>query len=91
MNLAEGLYWGDTHLHTTYSTDAGMIGYRLGSDEGTVSFTRVLRENARRRQFLRRSSHGIPPHHSCHSEPSHCSARDQMTLDVECVVDSSVG
>jgi hypothetical protein len=25
-NFAEGVYWGDTHLHTRYSTDAGMIG-----------------------------------------------------------------
>ncbi|WP_282121253.1 DUF3604 domain-containing protein [Ruegeria atlantica] len=27
--LAEGLYWGDTHLHTMFSTDAGMIGNTL--------------------------------------------------------------
>ena len=27
------VYWGDTHLHTSYSTDAGMIGNRLGPDE----------------------------------------------------------
>jgi hypothetical protein len=27
------VYWGDTHLHTTYSTDAGMIGCRLGPDQ----------------------------------------------------------
>jgi uncharacterized protein DUF3604 len=32
-NFAEGLYWGDTHLHTSYSTDAGMIGNKLGPDE----------------------------------------------------------
>jgi hypothetical protein len=25
--------WGDTHLHTAYSTDAGMIGNYLGPDE----------------------------------------------------------
>jgi len=27
------VYWGDTHLHTSYSTDAGMIGNRLGPDK----------------------------------------------------------
>jgi hypothetical protein len=27
------VYWGDTHLHTSYSTDAGMIGNVLGPDE----------------------------------------------------------
>ena len=32
-NLAEGLYWGDTHLHTNYSTDSGMIGNRLSPEE----------------------------------------------------------
>ena len=31
-NLAEGVYWGDTHLHTSYSTDAGMFGNTLGPD-----------------------------------------------------------
>ena len=32
-NFSEGLYWGDTHLHTRYSTDSGMIGNKLGPDE----------------------------------------------------------
>jgi hypothetical protein len=27
------VYWGDTHLHTSYSTDAGMIGCTLGPEE----------------------------------------------------------
>ena len=31
-NLAEGVYWGDTHLHTSYSTDAGMFGNTLGPE-----------------------------------------------------------
>ena len=32
-NFAEGVYWGDTHLHTRYSSDSGMIGNKLGPDE----------------------------------------------------------
>ncbi|MEH6519232.1 MAG: DUF3604 domain-containing protein [Halioglobus sp.] len=29
---ASRVYWGDTHLHTSYSADAGMIGNTLGPD-----------------------------------------------------------
>lgn len=32
-NFAEGVYWGDTHLHTRYSSDSGMIGNKLGPNE----------------------------------------------------------
>ena len=32
-NFSEGLYWGDTHLHTRYSTDSGMIGNKLGPED----------------------------------------------------------
>ena len=51
----------------------GSTGAANGSC-GIVTFTRILRENARRRHVSRRSSHGIPPVHSCRSELSHCSA-----------------
>lgn len=27
------VFWGDTHLHTSFSTDAGMVGCRLGPEE----------------------------------------------------------
>lgn len=27
------VFWGDTHLHSSYSTDAGMVGNTLGPDE----------------------------------------------------------
>ena len=27
------VFWGDTHVHTSYSTDAGMLGNRLGPQE----------------------------------------------------------
>ena len=28
----DNLLWGDTHLHTSFSFDAGMVGNRLGPD-----------------------------------------------------------
>jgi hypothetical protein len=33
QGFQQRVYWGDTHVHTSYSTDAGMIGNRLGPDE----------------------------------------------------------
>ncbi len=33
------VFWGDTHLHTSYSTDAGMVGNTLGPDE-TLRFAK---------------------------------------------------
>lgn len=30
---AQQVYWGDTHLHTSYSADAGMIGNTLGPEQ----------------------------------------------------------
>lgn len=32
-NPLNDVYWGDTHLHTSFSTDAGMIGNTLGPEE----------------------------------------------------------
>ena len=31
--FAENLYWGDTHLHTSFSMDAGMFGTVLGPED----------------------------------------------------------
>lgn len=33
QSYPQRVHWGDTHLHTSYSTDAGMIGNFLGPDE----------------------------------------------------------
>ena len=33
QNFPNRVYFGDTHLHTSYSTDAGMVGNTLGPDE----------------------------------------------------------
>jgi hypothetical protein len=33
QSYPDRVFWGDTHLHTSYSTDAGMVGNRLGPDE----------------------------------------------------------
>ena len=33
IGYPQRVFWGDTHLHTSYSTDAGMIGCKLGPDE----------------------------------------------------------
>jgi hypothetical protein len=32
-DFADRVYWGDTHLHTSFSMDAGAFGNRLGLDE----------------------------------------------------------
>ena len=32
-NYATRVYWGETHLHTSYSPDAGLVGDRLGPDD----------------------------------------------------------
>jgi hypothetical protein len=41
-NHPRQVFWGETHLHTTYSTDSGLFGTRLTPDEAypTASFVR---------------------------------------------------
>jgi hypothetical protein len=54
-SLAEGVYWGDTHLHTSYSTDAGMMGNSLGPEEA-YRFARgeeVLTSHGMRARLIR--------------------------------------
>jgi hypothetical protein len=33
IGYPQRVFWGDTHVHTAFSTDAGMIGNRLGPEE----------------------------------------------------------
>jgi len=33
IGYPQRVFWGDTHTHTSFSTDAGMVGNRLGPDE----------------------------------------------------------
>ena len=33
IGFPQRVFWGDPHVHTAYSTDAGMVGNRLGPDE----------------------------------------------------------
>ncbi len=32
-NIPDRVFWGDTHLHTSYSPDAGLVGNTLGPEE----------------------------------------------------------
>ncbi|MFB3077310.1 MAG: DUF3604 domain-containing protein, partial [Lysobacterales bacterium] len=68
----EKVYWGDTHLHTQYSTDAGMIGttlrpedaYRFAMGEEVTSSSGVRARLVRPLDFLVVSDHaenlGLP-------------------------------
>jgi hypothetical protein len=54
-DFAENVYWGDTHLHTSYSTDAGMIGNTLGPDEAYrfASGEEVISASGQRARLIR--------------------------------------
>jgi hypothetical protein len=61
----EQVYWGDTHLHTSYSTDAGMIGttvgpetaYRFSTGEVVETSTGLMARISRPLDFLVVSDH----------------------------------
>lgn len=65
LNYPNRVFWGDTHLHTAYSTDAGMIGNRITPDEAyrfargeeLVSSTQLRVRLARPLDFLVISDH----------------------------------
>ncbi|MEJ2604506.1 MAG: DUF3604 domain-containing protein [Gammaproteobacteria bacterium] len=73
QSYPDRVFWGDTHLHTNYSTDAGMVGNRLGPDEAlrfakgemVVSSTGVRARLIRPLDFLVVADHaenlGLPP------------------------------
>ncbi len=60
QDFPQQLWWGDTHVHTSFSTDAGMVGNRLGPDKayefalgrGVVSSTAVKIRLQRPLDFL---------------------------------------
>lgn len=64
-NFPNNVYFGDTHLHTSYSTDAGMIGntlgpedaYRFARGETVISSTGVEARLRRPLDFLVISDH----------------------------------
>jgi hypothetical protein len=65
QNFPNQVFFGDTHCHTSYSADAGMIGNRLGPDEAyrfakgetVTSSTGVAARLARPLDFLVVSDH----------------------------------
>jgi hypothetical protein len=72
-SFAEGLYWGDTHLHTTLSADSGLIGnvlppedaYRFARGETVTSSSGQRTRLVRPLDFLVVADHaqnlGLPP------------------------------
>ena len=60
QNFPQRVFWGDTHLHTAYSTDAGLYGthvtpddaYRWAKGQAVVSSTGVRTRIVRPLDFL---------------------------------------
>jgi len=73
IGYPQQVFWGDTHVHTSYSTDAGMVGNRLGPEEAyrfargemVVSSTGVRARLQRPLDFIVIADHaenpGLPP------------------------------
>jgi hypothetical protein len=73
QSYSEGLYWGDTHLHTTLSADSGLIGntldpeaaYRFARGEIVTSSSGQRARLVRPLDFLVVADHaqnlGLPP------------------------------
>ena len=67
QDFAEGVFWGDTHLHTSYSTDAGLIGntidpehaYRFARGEEIITSTGQRSRLIRPLDFLVISDHAV--------------------------------
>ena len=65
QNFPQRVYWGETHLHTTFSTDAGLFGtrltpddaYRFAKGEEVVSNTGVRTKIIRPLDFLMIADH----------------------------------
>ena len=67
-NFATGVYWGDTHLHTDISMDAGAFGNRLGLTpsldalaDQSLFFTRMLATGTRTVRGLEAVTLSVPP------------------------------
>lgn len=54
-NFAEGVFWGDTHLHTKMSSDSGMVGNKLGPEEAYrfAKGEEVLTSSGQRARLIR--------------------------------------
>jgi hypothetical protein len=68
-NFPQRVFWGDTHLHTSYSTDAGMAGntvgpedaYRFAEGEMVISSTGQKAQLKRPLDFLVIADHAENP------------------------------
>ena len=85
---------GDTWTWTALDADSKLIvSYLVGGRdaEGAVNLTKAGRSWTSELSGSSSSGHGPPRVHRVTAELAHCLASDQMTLDIEGVVDGGVG